>query len=105
MHTNARKPLYEKLHPETRAKVAGGKARQGRASDKLSFAKDTAKKIGKSHKTVERNAKRGKVGRDWLSDVAGTALDKGDEIDRLKTSGNRRSGGLPQRQRACYRAG
>lgn len=69
-----RKELYEALHPETKAHVAGGKTGgRGRpkiAGDKMSsamgeawaadrerksFAADTAAKTGKSRRTVERD--------------------------------------------------
>ena len=84
IHMARRKELYEKLHPQTKAKIAGGKARQGTASDKLSFAKETAKAIGKNKRTIERDAKRGKdIPTDVLSGVVGTSLDKGDELDAL----------------------
>lgn len=49
-----RKEVYEALHPDTRKGVAGGKARQGTATDNLSFAEDTAKKTGLSERTVQR---------------------------------------------------
>ncbi|KAA2314531.1 chromosome partitioning protein ParB [Puniceibacterium sp. HSS470] len=49
-----RKRLYQKLHPETKAGVAGGLARQGLASDILSFAASTADKFGVSKRQVER---------------------------------------------------
>lgn len=54
-----RKEIYEIKHPETRAGVAGGKARQGAAGDKMSFAADTAKAIGKNERTVERSVRIG----------------------------------------------
>lgn len=50
----ARKAVYERLHPETRAGVAGGLARQGLASDIVSFAAATADKFGVSKRHVER---------------------------------------------------
>lgn len=66
-----RKQLYEALHPETRAKVAGAKAsnaKQGKGKDAseiispaspkpkaASFAKDTAKKTGVSPRTVQHD--------------------------------------------------
>lgn len=79
-----RKAIYEALHPETKAGVAGGKARQGSASDKLSFAESTAEATGKNKRTVERDAHRGgQVGADQLRDVVGTSLDKGEELDAL----------------------
>ena len=49
-----RKAIYEELHPETKAGVAGGKARQNSASEIISFAGDTANKIGISKRTVEQ---------------------------------------------------
>lgn len=49
-----RKAVYEEMHPETKAGVAGGKARQGTASDIMSFAESTAEKIGLSRKSIER---------------------------------------------------
>lgn len=49
-----RKAIYEEMYPETRAGVAGGKARQGTASDIMSFAAATAEKIGLSRKSIER---------------------------------------------------
>ena len=50
-----RKELYEALHPETKAHKAGGHAKHGSASDKMSFAVDTAAKTGTSRRTVERS--------------------------------------------------
>ncbi|HYH17538.1 MAG TPA: ParB/RepB/Spo0J family partition protein [Azospirillum sp.] len=49
-----RKALYEKLHPETKAGVAGGKARQGAATDIMSFARDTAERCGLDERTIQR---------------------------------------------------
>ena len=58
-----RKEIYEALHPEAKRGVAGGKTggrgREKIASDKLSFAIDTAAKTGKSKRTVERDAALG----------------------------------------------
>lgn len=50
----SRKAVYEKMHPETKAGVAGGLARQGLASDMMSFADVTAEKFGMSKRHVER---------------------------------------------------
>lgn len=87
-----RKAIYLALHPETAQGVAGGKARQGSASDNLSFAESTAVASGKSKRTIERDAQRGEaVGSDTLQRVIGTSLDKGEEIDALaKLSPERR---------------
>jgi hypothetical protein len=79
-----RKQVYESLHPETRAGVAGGKARQGSASDTVSFAASTARATGKNKRTVERAAARGKaIGVDNLGKIANTSLDKHNELDAL----------------------
>jgi len=54
-----RKEIYEAMFPETKKGVAGAHASnkaqgQKNASDKMSFASDTAAKTGKSKRTVER---------------------------------------------------
>jgi N6-adenosine-specific RNA methylase IME4 len=86
MHVAARKPLYEKLHPETKH---GGdrKSAKAKSSPKVedSFTKDAAKKTGRSRQSVERDAKRGKDCADVLPDVVGTSLDEGTELDALAT--------------------
>ncbi len=55
--TFRRKEIYEALHPETKAGVAGGKARQGSANDIMSFAEDTAQRTGVTERTVERDVR------------------------------------------------
>lgn len=49
-----RQEVYLQLHPETAKGVAGGLARQGSASDILSFAAETAARTGFSRRTIER---------------------------------------------------
>lgn len=49
-----RKALYERLYPDTKAGVAGGKARQGTATDIMSFARDTAERCGLDERTIRR---------------------------------------------------
>lgn len=49
-----RQEVYLQLHPETARGVAGGLARQGSASDILSFAEETAERTGFSRRTIER---------------------------------------------------
>jgi len=49
-----RKSIYEKMYPETKAGVAGGKARQGSTNETLSFSKDTAEKLGLGKRAIER---------------------------------------------------
>lgn len=57
--TARRKAIYLELHPETAQHVSGGMARQGAASDNLSFAAATADAIGKTERTAQRDAERG----------------------------------------------
>lgn len=49
-----RKSVWERLHPDTIKGVAGGKARQGSASDTMSFAASTAERLGITPRTIER---------------------------------------------------
>jgi N6-adenosine-specific RNA methylase IME4/ParB-like chromosome segregation protein Spo0J len=82
LHLRERKRLYEKSHPETKRGVAGGKARHGSASAKMSFAESTAKAAGKSKRTIQREVERAdKIA--GLADVIGTTLDKPEELDAL----------------------
>lgn len=93
IHVDARKTLYEKLHPETKRGSAGGAATRAKHKGKAksqdetqppdAFIDDTTKKTGKSRATTARDAKRGKDGKDWLKDVVGTSLDQSGEIDAL----------------------
>jgi N6-adenosine-specific RNA methylase IME4/ParB-like chromosome segregation protein Spo0J len=89
LHIDARKTLYEKIHPETKhgAVGRGGKKRSQNEifNDEPAdaFIDDTAKKTGKSRATISRDARRGREGRDWLRDVAGTALDEKSELEAL----------------------
>lgn len=48
-----RKAVYERLHPETKRGVAGGKARQGSANEIVSFARDTAERCGITERAVQ----------------------------------------------------
>ena len=65
-HTAERKRLYVLKHPDTAQHIAGGKARQKSATDKMSFAADTAQKTGVDERTVRRAAK---IGEDIVPDV------------------------------------
>ncbi len=47
------KRVYEKLHPETKAGVAGANAKNGAANEIFSFAEDTAKAIGLNTRTIQ----------------------------------------------------
>ena len=76
------------ISPCTRRPVRawpGQKPNTGRATDKLSFAEDTAAKTGKDIRTVQRDAERGeKISEEAIVLVAGTRLDKGTYLDTLK---------------------
>lgn len=50
------KRVYEELHPDTKAGVAGGKARHNLAGDIMSFAESTAKATGLDKRTIQRSA-------------------------------------------------
>jgi ParB family chromosome partitioning protein len=69
-----RKEIYEALHPETRPVTKrGGPGRGKKTSDKMSpvsFTKDTAAKVGKHHRTVQRMVEIG----DGLDDQAAKLL-------------------------------
>ena len=52
-HLYELKVVWERMHPETKAGVAGGKARQGTASEIFSFAESTAEKIGLSKRAIQ----------------------------------------------------
>jgi N6-adenosine-specific RNA methylase IME4 len=81
LHMGERKRLYEKLHPETQH-GAIGRGRKKSSQNEKSFVEDTAGKTGKGRSTVAREVTRAnKVA--VLRDIAGTSLDKGDEIDAL----------------------
>lgn len=72
-----RKALYERLHPDTRAGVAGGKARQGAATDIMSFARDTAERCGLDERTIQRAVMiASRLDPALRARIAGTALAK-----------------------------
>ena len=54
-HLAERKRLYLLKHPETAKGVAGGKARHGAANEIISFAEDSATKIGRTTRSVEQD--------------------------------------------------
>ena len=82
-----RKEIYLALHPDTRQHSAGGHGKAGSASDNLSFAEDTASRIGKDRRTVERDAARGeRIADEVLEEVRGTEFDKGVVLDELAST-------------------
>ena len=88
--TARRKAIYLELHPETAAGAAGADARWN-ATDNLStasFAAETAKATGKDERTVRRDAERGeKVIPEVMEMIAGTKLDTGSYLDKIKNLG------------------
>lgn len=52
-HLYEMKLAYEQLHPETKAGVAGAKARHGSANEIFSFAQKTAEVLGISKRSIE----------------------------------------------------
>ena len=84
-HFAARKQIYEKLYPRTKH---GGdpKSAEGKSSrqngDLKRFTEDTAKKTGKSERSVQREVERGEKIAD-VAELAGTSLDHGDELDAM----------------------
>jgi ParB/RepB/Spo0J family partition protein len=84
LHIGRRKELYEKLHPETKHGAIGrGREKNRQVGDSNDrFTKETAKKTRRSERQVQRDASRAK-NVVVLTDIAGTTLDKGDEIDAL----------------------
>ena len=86
--TARRKTIYEELHPET----ANGSNQHTRVGQLVqpSFADATAAAIGKDARTVRRDAERGeKISDGVLALVAGTDLDTGSYLDKLKKLGPR----------------
>jgi ParB-like nuclease domain len=85
MHTVRRKELYEKVHPQAKHGGAPGKAgggKKAKGANVASFVKDTAEKTGQSKRSIERNTTRGK-NVTVLSQILGTCLDTGEELDAL----------------------
>lgn len=65
-----RKAVYERLHPETKAGVAGALAKHGSANDMMSFAETTAEKFGLSRRQIERLVAAGsKLGPDEIAQL------------------------------------
>jgi N6-adenosine-specific RNA methylase IME4 len=87
VHLHARKQVYEKLHPETKPTKAGGPGRaktRRQNGDDISerFTKETAQKTRKSERQIQREIERARA-IPVIDEVAGTSLDKGDELDAL----------------------
>lgn len=80
-----RKQIYEGKYPETKAAVAGGKARQGVASAESAFAEDVSEKTGKSRRSVEVSVRRAeRIESDVRDAIRDTEIaDSGVELDAL----------------------
>ncbi|AZG75977.1 hypothetical protein [Methylocystis rosea] len=94
--------LYnEELHPET---THGGDRRSQAVhenqNDKLSFCSETSKATGKDKRSIERAAARGAALGDDLSDIAGTSLGKGVELDALAKTSEQERKSLIERAKA-----
>ena len=91
MQTARRKAIYETLHPQTKAYVAGAygsNAAQGNVVASVaiaSFADDLAAKAGIAARSVRHDAERGdKIAEAALARLSGTRLDTGRFLDELK---------------------
>jgi len=77
-HLKRRKEIYEALYPETKKGIAGAIAKWNsgimpNATDKMSFAENTAHQIGKSERTIQRDI-----------EIA-EAIEEYPELENLKT--------------------
>jgi N6-adenosine-specific RNA methylase IME4 len=87
-HQAARKAIYERIHPGTK-RGAGPQHGKGTKGGRLksqnetqAYIDDAAKKTNRSRATVAREVHRGEKIPD-VADLAGTSLDKADELDAL----------------------
>lgn len=72
-----RRRIYLELHPEAAPHVAGGLARQGLATDTVSFADATSEKLGLDARTIARAVSiYTKLAPDVRTRLRGTALSK-----------------------------
>lgn len=84
--TARRKAIYLELHPETAEHGnVGGPGGQFVRTGTPSFAAETARATGKDERTIRRDAERGeKVVPEAMNKIAGTKLDTGAYLDRIK---------------------
>jgi ParB-like chromosome segregation protein Spo0J len=95
MQTARRKAIYETLHPQTKAFVAGAhgsNAAQGKFVANVataSFADDLADRTGIAARSIRRDAERGgRIVGPALTRLSGTRLDTGRFLDELKRIGS-----------------
>ena len=90
LFTRRRKEAYQALHPETAHGTPGVSRQVGDTRDRSEidrFTADAATKTGQSERTVQRDAERGEnIPAPILAEIAGTDLDKGVVLDRLKNA-------------------
>jgi ParB-like chromosome segregation protein Spo0J len=80
-----RKEIYERLCPQAKHGGAPGKAGGGKVAKEPkfgSFAQETAKSTGRSKSSIKQDATRAKR-IPQIAEVAGTSLDKSEELDAL----------------------
>ncbi|WP_208948402.1 ParB N-terminal domain-containing protein [Segnochrobactrum spirostomi] len=84
-HLAERRRIYEELYPDTARGNAGAAARWGYATDKLSFASETAARLGISERDVQRSiARHTRIAPDVRAKIALTAIaTRGAELDAL----------------------
>lgn len=88
LHVRVRQEIYERKNGPAKAVGArASNAKQGKGnananSALASFTKDTATKTGQSVRKIQVDAQRGRSIPN-ISEVVGTSLDKGDELDAL----------------------
>lgn len=96
-----RKWIYEQKYPETRAGVAGGKARQNSATDIVSFAENTAESTGYDARSVRREvAIAAGIPKELRDELRET--DQADSQEDLKALANAKKD--PERQRKAVKA-
>lgn len=104
--TARRKAIYLELHPETAQGTAGAAGRWDATANlaTASFTEATAQATGASERTVRRDAERGeKISERALSLVAGTSLNTGAYLDKLKKLGPNEQEARVQRELAAPR--
>jgi ParB family chromosome partitioning protein len=85
LQTKRRKQIYILLHPETEHGGNQGPCGQFGHTDTPSFVEETAAASGRAERSIRRDAERGaKISDEALRLVAGTALNTGSFLDKLK---------------------
>jgi hypothetical protein len=106
MAVTRRKAIYQQLHPITVHGASKGDDGKFQPSRQLGdtverFTKATSEATGTAERTIQRDAARGeKLGDDVLKKVAGTSLDKGEELDALAKLSPARRDSLVERAAA-----